>query len=183
MSYHTKRDTDRLKNSLLRLSLHGNPAFALSISDHSMSHNLSSLWYLGMTGDGSDNDPIVVDGDGMDNDPIVLDSAGRVPGGEIWLLMGSNYKFVLKTSTGTTIATFDNIYGSGSRVAYLDNFTGNASTVNFTLTAAPSDENNSQVYINGVYQQKNTYSLTGAGNILTFSQAPPLTSTIEVTYY
>ena len=115
--------------------------------------------------------------------PIVLDSAGRVPGGEIWLLMGSNYKFVLKTSTGTTIATFDNIYGSGSRVAYLDNFTGNASTVNFTLTAAPSDENNSQVYINGVYQQKNTYSLTGAGNILTFSQAPPLTSTIEVTYY
>ena len=115
--------------------------------------------------------------------PVVLDSAGRVPGGEIWLVMGSNYKFVLKTSTGTTIATFDNIYGSGSRVAYLDNFTGNASTINFTLTAAPSDENNSQVYINGVYQQKNTYSLTGAGNILTFSQAPPTTSTIEVTYF
>lgn len=115
--------------------------------------------------------------------PIVLDSAGRVPGGEIWLLMGTNYKFVLNTSVGVTIATFDNIYGSGSRVAYLDNFTGNASTVNFTLTAAPSDENNSQVYINGVYQQKNTYSLTGAGNILTFSEAPPLTSTIEVTYF
>jgi hypothetical protein len=114
--------------------------------------------------------------------PIVLDSAGRVPGGEIWLTMGLNYKFVLKTSTGTTIATFDNIYGSGSRVAYLDNFTGNGSTVAFTLTAAPSDENNSQVYINGVYQQKNTYSLV-SGNILTFSQAPPLTSTIEVTYY
>ena len=113
--------------------------------------------------------------------PIVLDSAGRVPGGEIWLLIGTNYKFVLKTSVGVTIATFDNIYGSGSRVAYLDNFTGNASTVNFTLTAAPSDENNTQVYINGVYQQKNTYSL--AGVTLTFSAAPPLTSTIEVTYF
>ena len=115
--------------------------------------------------------------------PIVLDSAGRVPGGEIWLVMGTNYKFVLKTSVGVTIATFDNIYGSGSRVAYLDNFTGDGTTVDFTLTAAPSDENNSQVYINGVYQQKNTYSLTGAGNTLTFSEAPPLTSTIEVTYY
>ena len=115
--------------------------------------------------------------------PIVLDSAGRVPGGEIWLVMGTNYKFVLKTSVGVTIATFDNIYGSGSRVAYLDNFTGDGTTVDFTLTAAPSDENNSQVYINGVYQQKNTYSLTGAGNILTFSTAPPLTSTIEVTYF
>ena len=115
--------------------------------------------------------------------PIVLDSAGRVPGGEIWLVMGTNYKFVLKTSVGVTIATFDNIYGSGSRVAYLDNFTGDGTTVDFTLTTAPSDENNSQVYINGVYQQKNTYSLTGAGNTLTFSAAPPLTSTIEVTYF
>ena len=114
--------------------------------------------------------------------PIVLDSAGRVPGGEIWLTMGSNYKFVLKTSAAVTIATFDNIYGSGSRVAYLDNFTGTGSQTAFTLTASPSDENNSQVYINGVYQQKNTYSLV-SGNILTFSTAPPLTSTIEVTYY
>jgi hypothetical protein len=114
--------------------------------------------------------------------PIVLDSAGRVPGGEIWLTMGSNYKFVLKTSAAVTIATFDNIYGSGSRVAYLDNFTGTGSQTAFTLTAAPSDENNSQVYINGVYQQKNTYSLV-SGNILTFSTAPPYTSTIEVTYY
>lgn len=115
--------------------------------------------------------------------PIILNSAGRVPGGEIWLQMGSNYKFVLKDSNDVLIATYDNIYGSGSRVAYLDNFTGNGSQVNYTLTAAPSDENNSQVYINGVYQQKNTYSLTGSGNILTFSQAPPNTSTIEVTYF
>ena len=115
--------------------------------------------------------------------PIILDSAGRVPGGEIWLEMGFNYKFVLKTSTDVTIATYDNIYGSGSRVAYLNNFVGTGVQVNYTLTAAPSDENNSQVYINGVYQQKNTYSLTGAGNVLTFSEAPPVTSTIEVTYF
>lgn len=114
--------------------------------------------------------------------PIVLDSAGRVPSGEIWLTIGLNYKFVLKTSTAVTIATFDNIYGSGSKVAYLDNFTGTGSQTAFTLTASPSDENNSQVYINGVYQQKNTYSLV-SGNILTFSEAPPITSTIEVTYF
>jgi hypothetical protein len=113
--------------------------------------------------------------------PIVLDAAGRVPGGEIWLEMGYNYKFILKTSTEITIATFDNIYGSGSRVAYVDNFTGNGVTVNFTLTSAPSNENNTQVYINGVYQQKNTFSLAGA--ILTFSEAPPFTSTIEISYY
>ena len=113
--------------------------------------------------------------------PIVLNSAGRVPGGELWLVMGSNYKFVLQTSAAVTIATYDNIYGSGSRVAFLNNFTGTGSQTSFTLTAAPSDENNTQVYINGVYQQKNTFSLSSA--TLIFSTAPPYTSTIEVTYY
>lgn len=40
--------------------------------------------------------------------PIVLDSAGRTPN-EIWLNSGVTYKFVLKTSTGTLIGTYDNI--------------------------------------------------------------------------
>lgn len=40
--------------------------------------------------------------------PIVLDSAGRTPN-EIWLNSGVTYKFVLKTSTGVLIGTYDNI--------------------------------------------------------------------------
>jgi hypothetical protein len=36
-------------------------------------------------------------------------------------------------------------------------------------------------YINGVYQNKFTFTLSGA--TLTFSEAPPLTSSIEVTYF
>lgn len=43
--------------------------------------------------------------------PIVLDSAGRVATGEIWVTAGQNYKFVLKTSTEVTIATWDNMTG------------------------------------------------------------------------
>lgn len=113
--------------------------------------------------------------------PIILDSSGRVPGGEIWIVMGNAYKFVLKTSADVLIATYDNVWGIGGRVAYVDNFTGSGVQVNFTLTAAPVDENNTQVYVNGVYQQKNTYSLSGT--TLTFSTAPPFTSTIEVTYF
>jgi hypothetical protein len=42
--------------------------------------------------------------------PIVLDSSGRLPS-EVWLTYGYNYKFVLKTSAGTTIGTYDNLYG------------------------------------------------------------------------
>jgi hypothetical protein len=111
--------------------------------------------------------------------PIVLDAAGRVPGGEIWNQL-QLYKFVLKTSTEVLIATYDNVGSSFNAVAIIANFIGNGSTVAFTLASAPVGESSTSVYINGVYQQKNTYSL--AGTVLTFSEAPPNTSSIEVNY-
>lgn len=111
--------------------------------------------------------------------PIILDSAGRVPSGEIWLTFAA-YKFVLNTSTDVLIATYDNIRGLGAAESVTQNFTGNGSAVAFTLSNAPYSENSTNVYINGVYQQKNTYSFTGA--VLTFSEAPPTNSSIEVAY-
>jgi hypothetical protein len=42
--------------------------------------------------------------------PIVLNSSGRLDN-EIWLTYGYFYKFVLKTSAGTTLGTYDNLYG------------------------------------------------------------------------
>ena len=111
--------------------------------------------------------------------PIVLDSAGRVPGGEIWNQL-QLYKFVLKTSAEVTIATYDNVGSSFNATAIIANFTGDGTTVAFTLASTPAGENATNVYINGVYQQKNTYSVAGA--VLTFSQAPPVTSSIEVNY-
>ena len=50
--------------------------------------------------------------------------------------------------------------------------------ITFILGTAPGVENNTQVYIDGVYQQKNTYTLSGS--TITFSAAPPNLSTIEV---
>jgi hypothetical protein len=111
--------------------------------------------------------------------PIILDSAGRVPGGEIWLL-ASPYKFALYTSVNVLIATYDNISGIGTASYQVQNFTGTGSQTVFTLSAASLGENFTFVYINGVYQQKNTYSIAGA--VITFSEAPPVTSTIEVNY-
>jgi len=40
--------------------------------------------------------------------PIVLDSAGRTPA-EIWITSGVDYKFILKTSTGITVGTYDDV--------------------------------------------------------------------------
>lgn len=41
--------------------------------------------------------------------PIVLDSAGRVPGGELWITAGVGYKFVLETALGVLIGTYDDV--------------------------------------------------------------------------
>lgn len=117
--------------------------------------------------------------------PIILDSAGRISGSsEVWLTNGVAYKFVLKTSADVQIWSADNVSGINdfsSLTLIIYNATGTGSNVTFTLASAPLSENTTQVYINGVYQQKNTYSVAGA--VLTFSQAPPFTSTIEVIYY
>jgi hypothetical protein len=90
------------------------------------------------------------------------------------------YKFVLNTSNDVLIATYDNITGIGAAAYQIQNFTGTGSQTVFTLTTASAGENFTFVYINGVYQQKNTYTVSGT--TLTFSQAPPLTSTIEVMF-
>lgn len=66
--------------------------------------------------------------------PITLDSAGRVPsGGQIWLKEGdsSYYKFVVKTASGSTVATYDYVpgtYDSPTRDYLFDSSTPNAIT-------------------------------------------------------
>ena len=71
---------------------------------------------------------------------------------------------------------FDPAAVSGSVVK--NDFVGNGSTVNFTLSATPSTVLATNVFINGVYQEKDSYSLLG--NVVTFSIAPPLNSSIEI---
>jgi hypothetical protein len=112
--------------------------------------------------------------------PIILNAAGRVPTGEIWLDYTKLYKFIVRTSADVLIATYDNVGGSFNASPIIANFTGTGSQVNFTLASNPASEASTQIYINGVYQQKNTYAVVGS--VITFSEAPPFTSTIEVNY-
>jgi hypothetical protein len=115
------------------------------------------------------------------SNPIVLDSAGRVPGGEIWLTEGIAYKFILRDSAGALLGTYDNITGiNNSAFTRIANFTGTGSQIAFVLPISLSSENLINIFINGVYQFKNTFSLSGA--TITFSEAPPFTSKIEVEY-
>lgn len=114
--------------------------------------------------------------------PIVLDAAGKVPsGGEIWLDATIKYKFVLKTSTDVLLNTYDNVGGNFNTSLLVSNFVGDGTTTVYTLIGAPTNESVTNVYINGVYQQKNTFAVVS--DQLTFSQAPPKTASIEVVYF
>lgn len=60
----------------------------------------------------------------------------------------------------------------------VEDFTGDGVETEFTLSTSPLSENNTQIYLDGVYQNKNTYSLVG--QVITFSSAPPNGVAIEV---
>ena len=92
--------------------------------------------------------------------------------------------------TNTSTITFVNAVASGNVVeiiAYyrtigtgnsvVNQFTGNGSTTAFTVTTAPESENNLLVYIDGVYQQKTDYTVSGT--TLTMDTAPASGAIIE----
>jgi len=102
--------------------------------------------------------------------PIVLDSRGEA---NVWLDADS-YKLALYTSVGVLIWTVDNIRIVGVAVTALD-FVGDGTQIAFFAA-----DNVAAIYINGVYQNRNTYTVTSG--TVTFTQAPPNTSLIEVVY-
>lgn len=85
--------------------------------------------------------------------------------------VNSDYSIQVLDSKGSVVYTSlnDNLSGD-SFVA--SNATGNGTQTIFSVSSVPS-----AIFINGVYQNQNTYTLAG-GNV-TFSQAPPFTSVIE----
>src|SRR5210317_1085856 len=90
---------------------------------------------------------------------------------------GSNITFSTAPGTGAIIEVV-HIKAIDLSTIVGDQLTGDGSTVAFTLSRSIDDENNTFVFINGVYQDKSTYSIAGA--TLTFSTAPQNGYTIEV---
>lgn len=87
------------------------------------------------------------------------------------LFAGVNYSIVVKNKNNALVyqSLNDNAFSGGVVVL---NATGTGSQTIFAVSSIPS-----AIYINGVYQNQNTYSV-GAGTI-TFSEAPPVNATIE----
>ena len=101
-------------------------------------------------------------GDATNSAQIIIDQQGRITSASNVSISGGG--------------------GGGSTTIVSEQFNGNNSTTAFTLSNTIASENNTQIYIDGVYQSKANYSTSG--QIITFSTAPPTgTANIQVTHF
>ena len=84
---------------------------------------------------------------------------------------------VIKTD-GSGNLSFGQLATDSASVIHKDTFTGDGSTTTFNMSNALNDENQSNIYIDGVYQSKSTYSVSNKA--ITFSTAPASGHEIEV---
>jgi hypothetical protein len=94
----------------------------------------------------------------------VQPTAGQLTKGELAVNV-TDRRLYTKDNSGAVVEL-----GAGTAILYRDNFTGNGVTTSFTLPRAPLNEELVDVFINGLYQNKDTWTLSGA--VLTFSEAP-----------
>jgi hypothetical protein len=92
--------------------------------------------------------------DGTSGQAIVTDGAGNLSFGDV--------------ASGADSAS----------VIYRDSFTGDGVETQFTMSKGVVSEDQTQIYIDGVYQEKDTYSVSN--NVITFAAAPELDHSIEV---
>ena len=133
------------------------------------------------TGDGSttaftltdtpaNEDALIVFIDGAYQEKGDYSLSGRVLTLDVAPLSGE--KIAVHTTTGA-------VHDGTSAVN--QQFTGDGSTTAFTLSSAPGSENNTQIYINGVYQQKTDYTVSGT--TLTFDTGLTVGDVVEVNMF
>jgi hypothetical protein len=109
------------------------------------------------------------------------------------IIQEPEYSYSISTTAGVGTITFSEAPDNNGRIfivymgrqlltavsanseTYLDTFSGDGSTVAFTLTRAPSANTaqNFMVYVDNVYQRAgSSYAFTVSGEILTFTAAP-----------
>ena len=152
--------------------------YAVDCSGGNVTINLPSIaaltlalpWAIGIKKTDSSTNTILVDADGTDtidggaNKTLSTPDAGAT--------------FIPDTDTAPDEWTTAEFGATAGNIT-IQNFSGDGSTTAFTLSSDPGTENNTDVFISGVYQQKNTYSVSGT--TLTFSSAPASgTNNIEV---
>jgi len=158
------------------------PASGREVTIYSALSNLqgANMVIATMTGDNSDTTlDLGVTPVSENNVQVYID--GTYQNKSTYSISGQTLTFSTAPPTGTAVEaithTVLDISAAASSVL-IDEFTGNGSTTAFTLAAAPANENNTQVYVGGVYQEKATYSVSGT--TLTLTEAPANGVSVEV---
>lgn len=98
--------------------------------------------------------------------------------GALWLETDNGDVYIYYSNAWVAI----NVPNYIEPVLSIDQFSGNDSTLTYNLSATPANLYYTTVFVDGVYQSKLTYSITG--NSIIFTEAPPTGSNnIEVTTY
>jgi hypothetical protein len=112
---------------------------------------------------------------------VSISGVVQIPAAD-YLLVNGNLVFTNAPANGTTVlARYGEALPQTSLSFTTAAFTGTGAQTNFALPSLPQSEDSTQVYVSGVYQQKSTYSLSS--NTLIFSEAPPVNTKIEVSYF
>lgn len=115
------------------------------------------------------------------NAVLISPSGGNTINGASSTNVSAQYNQAILVADYETNQWFASTSGLAVTTVNADVFSGNGSTTVFTLSQDPAAKNNTEVHINGVYQQKSTYTISGT--TLTFSTAPITgTNNIEVVY-
>jgi len=98
------------------------------------------------------------------------------------LTVAAGTNISLTTDAATDTLTIASTGGSGGTVTIeRNNYTGDGSTVAYGVSSTIMSENNIQIYLDGVYQDKDGFSTSGS--TVTFGTAPPTGTEIEIMHY
>jgi len=92
---------------------------------------------------------------------------------------GSNV--TLTTNAATDTLTIGSTSSGGVVTVERNNYTANGSTTAFGVSSTIASENNIQIYLDGVYQDKDTFTI--AGTTVTLGTAPPNTTEVEIMHF
>ena len=127
-------------------------------------------------GDGSDTTFTLSQTIDNENDLLVFID-GVFQAQNVYSVSGTTLTFATAPANGRVITVYSVKAGVSGSNYTLSTMTGDGSDTTLTLNTDPVNENNVQVYIDGTYQNKDTFSVSGT--TLTFSEAPPNGTKVE----
>ena len=140
---------------------------------------------IASTASGGDTYDLNATQDGNNVD-INLTSGSNNDNSVVQLTAGTGITLTRNSAAEVTVAS--SASGNAGQVTTQINISGSSPTqatdgsrTQFTISSTPASENNLQIYLDGVYQSKDTFSVSGT--TVTLSTAPPTGSSLEIIHF